>query len=212
MSEGLQTPFPETKIFYVDMMWMVSEDLPTLSKIWFGFLSFFTYVLCGVYNVCVWWCLPPSLSFFSVSHTKHDEVKVRSHEAATAAATATLSIGFHYNKWICSHSLADLRGGVPGTPPHPRSPNSSIFMQVSSKNLQNNPNLGVGAPPSGKSWIHHWHWCGNRTTSKWVLNLLLWLRQWQTNCFNCYLPHQCEHFGPIAAEKPLPLQHHVNGP
>ena len=29
--------------------------------------------------------------------------------------------------------------------------------------------------------------------------------------FNCYLPHQCEHFGPIVAEKPLPLPHRVNG-
>ena len=27
-------------------------------------------------------------------------------------------------------------------------------MQFSAKKLQNNPNLRVGAPPSGKSWIH----------------------------------------------------------
>ena len=34
------------------------------------------------------------------------------------------------------------RGRVP-----PGGPNSFIFMQFSAKNLQNNPNLGVGAPP-----------------------------------------------------------------
>ena len=31
-----------------------------------------------------------------------------------------------------------------------RGPNSFIFMQFSAKKLQNNPNLGVGAPPLGK--------------------------------------------------------------
>ena len=34
-------------------------------------------------------------------------------------------------------------------------PNSFIFMQFSAKNWQNNTNLGIDAPPSGKSWIHH---------------------------------------------------------
>ena len=54
--------------------------------------------------------------------------------------------------------------------------------------------------------------CGNDAASKWVLTLYLQLWQWQTNCFNCYLPHQCEHFGSIAADKLLPLPHRVNGP
>ena len=53
------------------------------------------------------------------------------------------------NDWI---PLAYLKEGAPGTP----GPNSFIFMQFSAKILQNNPNLGVGANPSGKSWIHHW--------------------------------------------------------
>ena len=114
----------------------------------------------------------------------------------TTAATATLSIEFHYTKWIRSHSLADLRG-VPEMPPLTGGPNSSIFMQVSTKNLKNNPNLGVGAPPSGKSWIHHWHWCGNGTTSKWVPTLFLQLQQWQTNCFNCYLSHGMNTLTPL---------------
>ena len=34
---------------------------------------------------------------------------------------------------------------MPGT--RPPGPNSFIFMQFSAKNLQNNPNLGIGAPP-----------------------------------------------------------------
>ena len=29
-------------------------------------------------------------------------------------------------------------------------------MQFSGKNLQNNPDLGVGATPLEKSWIRHW--------------------------------------------------------
>ena len=51
-------------------------------------------------------------------------------------------------------SLADLRG-APRTPPRS---NSFIFMQFSAKNLQNSPNLGIGAPTSGKYWIRHWKW------------------------------------------------------
>ena len=39
-------------------------------------------------------------------------------------------------------ALADLRGA-----PETRTPNSFIFMQFSAKNVQNNPNLGIGAPP-----------------------------------------------------------------
>ena len=41
--------------------------------------------------------------------------------------------------------VADLRGG----------PNSFIFMQFSAKKQVSTPTLGVGAPPSGKSWIRH---------------------------------------------------------
>ena len=48
-----------------------------------------------------------------------------------------------------TNAFADL-GGTPGTHP-PWSPNSFIFMQFSAKNLQNNPNLGVGAPPGENS-------------------------------------------------------------
>ena len=50
-------------------------------------------------------------------------------------------------------ALADLRG-APGT----RLPWGSKFFHfhaVFGKNLQNNPNLGVGAPPWEKSWISH---------------------------------------------------------
>ena len=96
------------------------------------------------------WLLTADTGFQCISGFKD-----RSH----GAATAPLSSGFHYNKWIRSY------------------------------------------------------WCsnGNGTASKWVPTLFLRLQQWQTNCFNCYLLHQCEHFGPIAAEKPLPLPHRVNG-
>ena len=44
--------------------------------------------------------------------------------------------------------LADLMGGgASGTRASWGGPNSFIFMQISAKNVQNNPNLGVGAPP-----------------------------------------------------------------
>ena len=48
--------------------------------------------------------------------------------------------------------LADPRGVSRDLPP---SPNSFILMQFVAKNLQNNPNLGVGALPLGKFWIRH---------------------------------------------------------
>ena len=48
-----------------------------------------------------------------------------------------------------------IGGSKGGVTDDPRGPNSFIFMQLAEKNLQNNPNLGVGAPPSGKSWIRH---------------------------------------------------------
>ena len=54
-------------------------------------------------------------------------------------------------------ALADLRG-APGTPPL-EGPNSFIFIF---KNVQNSPNLGVGAPPGnnpGSATVlgDHWH-------------------------------------------------------
>ena len=52
-------------------------------------------------------------------------------------------------------ALADLRGGARDARP-PGGSNSFIFMQFSTKNGQNNPNLRIGAPPSEKSWICHW--------------------------------------------------------
>ena len=67
----------------------------------------------------------------------------------------------------CSNRLIESIGGSKGgtrdtCPPSPRpqppgGQNSFIFMQYSAKNMQNNPNLGVGTSPSGKSWIHHWN-------------------------------------------------------
>ena len=42
-----------------------------------------------------------------------------------------------------------------GTPP-PLGPNSFIFMQFSAKNLQNNPNLGIG---TSLEKILNLHWC-----------------------------------------------------
>ena len=48
--------------------------------------------------------------------------------------------------------LADLREGARDARP-PAGPNSFIFMQFSTKYLQNNRILGVGALPSEKSWI-----------------------------------------------------------
>ena len=94
-------------------------------------------------------------------------LKVRSHGAAAAAATAAFSC---HNNWIPQY-LMDL----------------------------------ITLCGSGEG-------CGNGAASKWVLTLFLRLQQWQTNYFNCYLPHQCEHFGSIVAEKSLPLPHRVNGP
>ena len=52
-------------------------------------------------------------------------------------------------------SLADLRG-APGMRVPP--PVQSLSFSVFSKILQNNPNLGIGTPLSGKSWIHHRRW------------------------------------------------------
>ena len=55
------------------------------------------------------------------------------------------------DRFFCTITLANLRGCQGRTPPPPRGPNSFIFMQFSAKNLQNNPNLGIGAPaPFGK--------------------------------------------------------------
>ena len=56
---------------------------------------------------------------------------------------------------ICGFFIDNIGGskGAPGTRA-PWGPNSFIFMQ-SAKNLQSNPNLGVGAPIWGKSWIRH---------------------------------------------------------
>ena len=56
---------------------------------------------------------------------------------------------------ICQIWYIGWSRGAPGT--RPPGPNSLIFMQFSAKKLQNNYNLGFGAPPSGKSWIRH---CG----------------------------------------------------
>ena len=42
----------------------------------------------------------------------------------------------------------------------PRGPNSFIFIQFSAKNLQNNPNLTVGSPPSGKFFTATAHYTG----------------------------------------------------
>ena len=50
-------------------------------------------------------------------------------------------------------SIGGSKGGARDS--SPAGPNSFIFMQ-SAKNLQNNPNLVIGATPSGKSWIRHW--------------------------------------------------------
>ena len=63
-------------------------------------------------------------------------------------------------------------GGRDARPPPPGRPNSFIFMQVSAKNLQNNPNLGVGAAPSGKSWIRHCHVVLRHVYSRYSLNVL----------------------------------------
>ena len=46
-------------------------------------------------------------------------------------------------------NIGGSKEGAPGT--CPRGQNFFIFMQFSAKNLQNNPNLRVGAP----SWIRH---------------------------------------------------------
>ena len=53
--------------------------------------------------------------------------------------------------------VADPRGrqGRAHSPPRPGGPNSFIFMQFSAKNSKIIALLGVGAPPSGKSWIRH---------------------------------------------------------
>ena len=45
------------------------------------------------------------------------------------------------------YTLADLRG-APGTPPGVQI--LSFSCSFRQKNLQNNPNLGIGAPPLGK--------------------------------------------------------------
>ena len=51
------------------------------------------------------------------------------------------------------------KGGRKGRAPPPLDPIFFIFMQFSEKNGQIigwRPPFGVGAPPSGKSWIRHW--------------------------------------------------------
>ena len=51
-------------------------------------------------------------------------------------------------KYYKINPLADPRGGEVGArDASPPGPNYFIFMQFSAKKLQNNPNLGVGAPP-----------------------------------------------------------------
>ena len=39
--------------------------------------------------------------------------------------------------------------------------------------------------------------CSNGAASKWVLTLFLQLLQWQTKCFNCYLPHSMNTLVPL---------------
>ena len=61
------------------------------------------------------------------------------------------------------YSFKKLHWGILGEHnecvPLPGGPNSFIFMQFSAENLQNNPSLGIGTSPSGKSWICHWFVC-----------------------------------------------------
>ena len=58
--------------------------------------------------------------------------------------------------------------------------------------------------------------CSIGNASKWVPIQFLWLQQWRTNTVLIIICHcrkcSCEHFHLIAAEKPLPLPHRVNGP
>ena len=58
--------------------------------------------------------------------------------------------------------------------------------------------------------------CGNGNASKWLLSLFLQLQQWQTNTVLTVICHcrKCsyEHFHVLAAEKSLPLPHHVIRP
>ena len=59
-------------------------------------------------------------------------------------------------EWQLKHSGSVLYPLTdPRDPRSQRGPNSFIFMQFLAKYLQNNRTLGVGAPSSGKSWIHH---------------------------------------------------------
>ena len=52
-----------------------------------------------------------------------------------------------------NYPLADLRGAGTRTPLGVQILSFSCSFRP--KKLQNNPNLGVGAPPWGKSWIRH---------------------------------------------------------
>ena len=53
------------------------------------------------------------------------------------------------------HNLRSIGGSKGGRQGRPRGPNTFIFMQFSAKKRKIIALLGVGAPPSGKSWIRH---------------------------------------------------------
>ena len=75
------------------------------------------------------------LKNFKISHSNDWKIHGIHHLRPTSSDPEQIS------PW--QKALADL-GGCQGRPP---GPNSFIFMQFLAKNWQNNPNLGIGAPP-----------------------------------------------------------------